>query len=262
MAMHYLSQRGPYKLSRAMKRAIVYHAHGPQKYAEAAHASAKTARKAMPDVDTVLITSISFQSRRFDKIIRVGDPGTVNAMFPPLTRLPREYDSAIYLDCITLVIAPMYDVFELVENPRTDMALTYTSGKPHDELFPSPGVPKLYPHWRSALVAFQNSDKVQGFFSDWWRAFVAQRDEHKYIRESVMYGDCHPDQDSMRIALYHSDLAVVTLRPRFCCPAGGVIIRGTARVLTGNGDMGGRARNVNKLAPERRLFNNGEVTRI
>lgn len=245
-----------------MKRAIVYHAHGRGRYAQAAHASAKTARRAMPDVDTILITSIPFQSRRFDKIIKIEDPGLVNYMFPPLLNLPKEYDSAIYLDCITYVVAPLYDVFELVEDPRTDMALTYTSGKPHDELFPSPGVPKLYPHWRSAMCAFQYHDRMRKFFADWKAAFEDHRFRYRHIRKDIMFGDSHPDQDSMRIALYHSDLSIVTLRPRFCCPAAGVIIRGTARVLTGNGDMVERAKYVNQHAPERRLLNDGKVTLI
>lgn len=244
-----------------MKRAVIYHAHCRKRYSDAAIVSARSAKKAMPDIDTVLITSLPVRSKRFDRIIRIDDPGIVNAQFPPLLHLPEEYDSAIYLDCITLVVAKMYDVFELVEDSYTDIALTHTSGKPHDDKYPSPGLPKLFPHWRSAFIAFQNHDRMRKFFSDWWGLFEIHREEHAAIRAKG-YGPCHPDQKSMRIALYHSDLTVTTLRSHFCCPAGGVIIRGIVRVITGDGDMTKRAAIVNKHAPERRLFHNGKVTVI
>lgn len=239
-----------------MKRAIVYHASCKRRYAEAAEISAKTAKRSMPDVDIVIITSLPVKARRFDKVIRIDAPEYVNAHFPPLFHLPEEYDSAIYLDCITLVVAPMYDVFELVEDSRTDMALTFTSGKKHDSFYPSPDIPDLFPHWRSALVAFQNHDRMRKFFMGWWNTFETHRDENAARRQG---GTCHPDQPALRRALYCSDLAVATLRTRFCCPAGGVIVRGTVRVLTGNRDIRTRARMVNKHAPERRLFHNEEA---
>lgn len=241
-----------------MKRAIVYHASCLEHYAKAAVLSAKTAKKNMPDVDTVFITSLSGDFGQFDRVIRIDDPGYVNAHFPQLMHVPREYDSAIYLDCITLVIAPLYDVFELVEDSRTDMALTFTSGKKHDSFYPS-NLPTLFPHWRSALIAFQNHDRMRKFWGDWWNVFETHRDENEALRQE---GTCHPDQPTLRLALYHSDLSVVTLRTRFCCPAGGVVIRGTVRVLTGNGDMERRARIVNRQAPKRRLFHDGKVTAI
>ena len=240
-----------------MKRAIVYHAHCREHYSDAAIVSARSAKKCMPDVDTVLITSLPVRSRRFDRIVRIDDPGIVNAQFPPLLHLPEEYDSAIYLDCITLVVAPMYDVFELVEDSYTDIALTHTSGKQHDSRYPSLGLPKLFPHWRSAFIAVQHHDRMRRFLADWWDLFEVHREEHAALRTG--HGPCHPDQKTLRIALYHSDLTVVTLRSRFCCPAGGVVIRGTVRVISGNGDMAERALVVNKYAPERRLFHNGKI---
>lgn len=243
-----------------MKRAIIYHAHCRTKYSDAAVESARSAKKQMPDVDTVLITSLPVRRRRFDRVILVKDPGLVNAQFPPLLNLPPEYGSAIYLDCITHVCAPLYGAFDLVEDPRTDVALVHTSGKQHDTRYPSPEIPDLFPHWRSAFIGFQNSDRVQKFFADWERAFHEHKKMYAHLRSG--HGPCHPDQKSMRIALYHSDLSIVTLRTNYCCPVGNVIVRGTVRVMSGNGDIPNLAAEANREAPYFRYFRNGKSTRL
>lgn len=243
-----------------MKRAIVYHAHCRTKYSDAAVESARSAKKCMPDVDTVLITSLPVRSHRFDRIVRIENPGLVNAQFPPLLNLPPEYGSAIYMDCITRVCASLYSVFDLVEDPRTDIALVHTSGKEHDTRYPSPGVPELFPHWRSAFIGFQYHDRMRRFFADWERAFHEHRERYAQLRAGK--GLCHPDQKSMRIALYHSDLNIVTLRLNYSCPIDNVVIRGTVRMMTGNGDILARATEANREAPHLRFLHNGKCTRL
>lgn len=215
-----------------MKRAILYQASVNSDYLKWAQVSARSAKKKMPDVDTILVTDLSVKKPRwFDRMIRRDPVGLLNAHLPPLWLLPKgEYDSAFYTGADSYICNPLYDVFELVENPKFDIALVHTSGKTRDTNYPSPGVPEAYPHWGDALVAFQDCEKVRKFFDDWKALF----DEHKikYRKQLAAGGPCFGDQGSMRIALYHSDLYIVTLERQYCCKPGGVVVSRSVRLVT------------------------------
>lgn len=242
-----------------MKRCIVYHAVCQKRYIAFAKASAQSAKKLMPDVDTVLLTDLPFKSHRFDKIIQVESVKLIDAHLPPLSRLP-QYDSGIYLDSDTYVCAPLYDVFELVETTKIDVALVHTSGKGRDYTYPKCGIPEAYPHWRSAFVAFQDHDQTRAFFDLWAKLFREHRE--KYRDRMAHEGRCYPDQMVMRVALYHSDLVTVTLPPRYCTTLGGIVIRGTISVIAVEGNVEKLAREANREAPHARLFQRGKGTRI
>lgn len=242
-----------------MKRAIVYHAVCQKRYFDLAERSARSAKKQMPDVDTVLLTDLPSKSHRFDRIIRVEPVSLIDAHLPPLSYLPR-YDSGIYLDSDTYVCEPLYDVFELVEDARVDMALVHTSGKRRDYTYPKCGVPEAYPHWRSAFIAFQHHDRARGFFAAWGKMFHEHRE--KYGAKMAHEGPCYPDQMVMRIALYHSDLVTATLPANYCTTLGGIVIRGTVRVIAVEGNAEKLAREANRDARHARLFRRGKGTRI
>lgn len=242
-----------------MKRAIVYHAVCQERYFELAEMSARSAKKQMPDVDTVLLTDLPGRSRRFDKIVRVEPVKLIDAHAPQLSHLP-QYGSGIYLDCDTYVCAPLYDVFELVEDARVDIALVHTSGKRRDFTYPKCGIPEAYPHWRSAFIAFQHHDRTREFFSSWAALFHEHR--RKYQDRMAHEGPCYPDQMVMRVALYHSDLVTVTLPANYCTTLGSIVIRGTVRVIAVEGNVEKLAREANRDARHARLFRRGKGIRI
>lgn len=242
-----------------MNRCIVYHAVCKKRYFGFAKISAQSAKKLMPDVDTVLLTDLPFKSHWFDKIIQVESVNLIDAHLPPLAHLP-QYDSGIYLDSDTFVCAPLYDVFELVESTRVDVALVHTSGKRRDYTYPKCGVPKAYPHWRSAFIAFQDRDRVRTFFSLWAKLFREHRKE--YRSRMAHEGPCYPDQMVMRVALYRGDLAIATLPPRYCTTLGNIVILGTISVIAAEGDVKKLAKEANQEAPHARLFRRGKGTRI
>lgn len=248
------------------KRAIIWQACIRQRYYELAAESAKTAKRAMPNVDTVLLTDLDGKDRwkrKFNRVIRVPRRKLVDAHFPPLQYLPEEYGSGIYTSVGAYVIASLRDVFKLVEDPRVDVASVPTSGRKRDTIYPSPGVPKVYPHWRSALLAFQHHEGTKRFFSAWRELFDEHKIEYAYLRPGR--GPCHPDQMTMRIALYQSDLNIVTLPVEYCCPLGGAVVRGTVRMFAGNGTMAKLAKlaaEINRDAPRIRFWNNGKTVRL
>jgi len=243
-----------------MKRAVIYHAHCQKRYVEMAVKSAKSARQTMSDVDTVLLTSLPVERSWFDKVVQVQSVPLVKAHLPPLLALPRRYESGIYLDCDSYVCVSLHDVFELVEDAKVDIALVHTSGKRRDRRYPSPGIPEAYPHWRSAFIAFQHNDRVREFFAEWDRAFH----EHLkiYRKVSKVEGPCHPDQMSMRIALYHSNVSIATLPANYCTTLGAIVIRGTVRVIAAEGDMKKLAKEANRGAPQARFFHRGKRVKI
>ena len=242
------------------KRCIVYHAYCQKRYAKMAAQSAKSAKRAMPDVATVLLTELPMKPGWFDEVIEVQPVPLVRAHLPPLSVLPGQYESGIYLDCDSYVCKPLYDVFELVEDTKIDIALVHTSGKRRDRRYPSPDIPEAYPHWRSAFIAFQHNDRVKEFFAEWDRAFH----EHlkTYRKVSKIEGPCHPDQMSMRIALYHSNVSIATLPANYCTTLGAIVIRGTVRVIAAEGDMEKLAKEANRGAPQARFFHRGKGVKI
>lgn len=239
-----------------MKRAIIYQASINQDYVKWATISARSAKKQMPDVDTILVTDLQVaKSRRFDRIIQRDPVDLVDVLLPPLWLFPRgEYDSAFYTGADSYICAPLYDVFELVENPKFDIALVHTSGKIRDTRYPSPGVAEAYPHWGDALVAFQDCEKVRKFFDNWKVLF----DEHKVKYSGLIAagGGRFGDQGSMRVALYHSDLYVVTLERHYCTKPGAVTVSRKVRLITTPkiDDPRGLAKLMNRHAPHPRYI--------
>ncbi len=249
-----------------MKRAIIWQACIEQRFFQLAAESARTAKKQMPNVDTVLLTDLAGKkrwARKFDRIVRVPPRKLVDAHFPPLRHLPTEYNSGMYVSCGCYFAAPMYDVFELVETDRVDVASVFSSGRRRDTRYPSPDVPKAYPHWRSALLAFQYHDRVREFFARWLELFNEHKVKYAHLRSRG--GPCHPDQMVMRIALWQSNLNVITLPREYCCPLDGAVVRGKVRMFAGDGSMekmAQLARAANRDAPYIRFWHQGKTTRL
>jgi len=221
--------------------------------------SAASAKAQMPDVDTVLLTDLECIDGPFDAEGTGASTHPMAVQLPPLTRLPLEYRSAIYLDADTRACAPLYDVFELVEDFRTDIALVRTSGKRRlDRNFPYPGVPEAYSFWRSTLVAFENNPTVQEFLETWKTVYEERRKRYAELNKWKY----HPDQGAMRETLYRSGLSVTTLPQKYCCNCGDVVLRGTVRVVHAKGNLSRLAVEANRHAPHLRLFIKGASKRL
>jgi hypothetical protein len=242
-----------------MKRCMVYHACCQRRYFKMAAQSARSAKRHMPDVDTVLLTDLAGESKWLDVIIRHDPVKMIDAHLPPLWLLPK-YDSGFYTGCNSYICAPMYDVFELVEGDKVDIASVHTSGKRRDFVYPARGVPAAYPYMRSSLLAFQDHERTRDFFKLWGKIFHEHKKE--YRKRMAHEGSCFPDQGSMRIALYRSGLNVAIISPNYCTTCGDVVIRGKVRMIAGEGNMMKLAKEANKDAPYVRLLQRGRSTKL
>lgn len=244
-----------------MKRCIVFQGVSQPQYFRIATKAAKSAKKQMPDVDTVLLTDLPGESPYWDKIIRLEPVDLIDAHLLRLWELP-EYDSGISLDADVYICMPLYDVFELVEDRRIDIALVHTSGKEESAawLYPADSVPTAFPHVRGAFVAFQDHAQTRGFFSLWRDLFCEHRE--KYGARMAHKGPCYPNRQVLRIALYRSNLSMAILPPKYCCTCGGVSVRGSVRIVTGGRgiDTKALARAANRNAPRLRFLQHEKVT--
>jgi len=211
----------------------------------------------MPDVDTILINSMPVRKCRwFDNIIPREEIDRSEACMPPLWMLPEGYDSAIYTDCDTFWCMPVYDVFEMVEGPKFDIALVHTSGKKYDWEYPKePDVPEAFPHYGSAFVPFKDTPEMRKFFDDWRDLYYEHKAKHSRPDWPIW-----PDQGSLRIALWRSNLRVLTLERHYSTKPGGVIVSRHVRHITTPkaADPAKWGRVVNKHAPLPRLLNEGK----
>lgn len=242
-----------------MKRAVIFWACHKGYYFDMARHSAMSAKKQMPDVDAVLLTDRKHGRRPFNRVVTVPRPALTDVLFPPLLYLPEEYDSGIYVGAKAIFVTPVYDAFELVEDARTDIALTFTSGKPHDTMFPSAGIPKAFPHFKSGFIAFQHHRRMRDFFTLWKDEFRKERTAHASLRRR-MRQERHTDQSPLRKALYNSDLSIAALPVNFSATLGDEVVRGTIRTFSFRGSRGldRLAAEANRLAPYPRLFVRGK----
>jgi len=247
-----------------MKRCIVYHACYKSIYKRMAVKSARSAKQLMPDVDTVLITDLDIEKPPcFDVMIRESPVELVHAHFPPLGLLPEwYYGSGLYTGANSYFCRPMYDVFELVESSHTDIALVHGPNKLRYTEYPSPGVPKAWPHWRDALLCFDDGPLMREFFADWKEAFLNHVREFR--KRAEWEGPCHPNEPAFRIALYHSDLHITTLPPRYCTTLSDIVIRGEVKMIATPETLHpeGLAEEANRHAPYPRLFKDGETAQV
>jgi len=249
-----------------MKRAVIFNACHAKYFFKAARKSAASVKAQMPDVDTVFLTDhADWKSEHFDRTVLRPEPKPIDVTFPPLSDFPEEYDSGIFAGSQKIFVDPVYDAFELVEDDRTDIALTFTSGRPTDEIyFPAPSVPKAFPHFRSGFIAFQNHARTRAFFDLWKEEFEKEKMEYADLREHGMKQISHPDQPSLRKALYHSDLSIVMLRVNFLATLGNEVVRGKIRTVTfpRGGDPNALVNEANKHSPHPRLFVKGKSERL
>jgi len=142
--------------------------------------SARSAKRLMPNVETVLITDLKVQKAPcFDIMIQEEPVDLVNAHLAPLWLLPEGYDSGLYTGADSYFCRSVEDVFELVEDKQTDLALVHTSGKPRETKYPSPGVPEAWPHWGDALLCFNVHAQMRKFFTDYRETFLKHVKEHR-----------------------------------------------------------------------------------
>ncbi len=178
---------------------IVFGATG-RLYRNLARRAAHTVKHHMPEVQIDLFTgSRPMQDPVFDRIVHLENAQTTRPKFEALLR--SRFDRTLYLDADIVMCAPVWDLFELLE--QFDIVgghEQYGSSSAAMRNGPRP-LPPAFRQLNSGVLAIRKSDRSQSFLNGWRDAYVAANARY--------------DQPFMRDQLWQTDLRLWVLPPEY-----------------------------------------------
>jgi len=181
-----------------MRCGVIYVARGAG-YVELAVASAKSlqAQGDAPEIDLFTDCQVP-PGEPFSRVHRIPESGTRDKI--ACMALSR-FDRTLFLDCDTLVVRPLGDVFDLLE--RFELAVA------HDMRRLSPLIraghevetPYAFPQLNTGVLLFRQSPAMAAFLSEWGRRYAAAEQSR--------------DQLTFRDLLWQSDIRFHVLPPEF-----------------------------------------------
>ena len=183
-----------------MRDGVIYVAQGAG-YLDLAFASARSLRAASPELAVDLYCDAPQSVRSaglFDQVHAIPS-GTARAKIDcmPLSR----FDRTLFLDCDTLVVQPLGDLFGLLD--RFEMALAHDVRRASDLIREGFDVetPYAFPQLNTGVLLYRRSDVTQSFFAEWSHRYrVAGR-----ARDQVTFKDL----------IWSSDIRFYVLPPEF-----------------------------------------------
>lgn len=182
-----------------MAKGVIYVATG-EGYRLLAEASARTLRAAEPGLSVDLFTDDpgAVSAGLFDAVHRIENPH-------PRSKLDcmarSRFERTLFLDADTLVLAPLGDLFDLLE--RFELALAHDVRRASALIQTGFEVatPYAFPQFNSGVMLYRNSAAMRAFLAEWARRFA----ESGAAR----------DQPVLRDMLWQSDLRFYVLPPEF-----------------------------------------------
>jgi hypothetical protein len=157
--------------------------------------------------------------------------------FESMLRL--DLDQVIFIDGDTLLLAPVYELFEVLD--RFDIAATIAPHLFHPKAVAGgvyeilPKVSRAIPEWNGGLLVAKKSARFRSFVVAWDESFL------KCIKLGYPL-----DQASLRSAIVASDLRVATLPNIYNFRANvQQTVRGKVRILHAHGDLQAIAKTIN-----------------
>ncbi|MFN3274520.1 MAG: putative nucleotide-diphospho-sugar transferase [Paracoccus sp. (in: a-proteobacteria)] len=176
-------------------RGFVYAATGAD-YVTLARRSARSLRRVIGDSLPIdLFTDATVTDPVFD---RVHSLATVSRRPKVEALLNSRFDRTIYLDCDTICIAPIDDIFDILEH--FELAICAEQRRNDQRVrqqHPLGDVPVAFPQPNSGLIGLRKTDATRALLSEWHRVFHAGAEKY--------------DQHSLRYLLFHSHLRFHTL---------------------------------------------------
>jgi hypothetical protein len=180
----------------AMTDGVIYVAEGPE-YLDLAERSARSLKALHPGLETDLYTDQRVAPGLFDRVRPIPEGPT-----PKLASLPgTRFDRTLYLDCDTLILAPLGDLFDVLK--RFELAIAHdvrrTSAlirESHRET-----VPYAFPQFNAGVMLYRRSEPMWAFLRDWQQRYRAAGRSR--------------DQVSLHDLLWASDLRFYVLPPEF-----------------------------------------------
>jgi hypothetical protein len=160
-----------YGSHRGMDKGVIYVATGPA-YRDLAEASARSLRAVEPDLPVDLFTDApdAVAPGVFDRVQRIDNPHPRSKLdCMAQTRFAR----TLFLDADTLVVAPLGDLFDILE--RFELALAHDVRRASDLIRAGLDevTPYAFPQMNSGVVLYRRSPEVLAFLAEWARRFAA-----------------------------------------------------------------------------------------
>ncbi|SFP42533.1 putative nucleotide-diphospho-sugar transferase [Tranquillimonas alkanivorans] len=179
-----------------MTDGVLYVAKGAD-YLDLAEQSARSLKAHNPHVPVDIFTDRAPVSGIFDRVHTIPAGRS-----PKLASLGRSrFTRTLYLDCDTLVCAPLADLFEVVE--RFDLAVAHdvrrTSGLIQQSHSERP--PYAFPQMNAGVLLYRSSATVLAFLAEW----QSRHAEAGHARDQITFRDL----------LWSSDLRFYVLPPEF-----------------------------------------------
>ena len=177
-------------------------------YVREACISAESMRAYMPDIPIILYTDRTppdDAARLFSKVVHLTEPHPKPHLNKLICMRDSPFQRTLFLDTDTFACGSPAELFDLLDRFDVAMAL---ERRYRDEFPAGSGVPDVFPEFNQGVVAFRQTPEFRRVVDaalEWAAAFHARTGEHT------------DDQIPMRIALYTSDLRIVTLPSEFNC---------------------------------------------
>lgn len=182
-----------------MDKGVIYVATGPD-YRDLAEASARSLRAVEPELAVDLFTEDpdAVAPGLYDAVHRIEDPH-------PRSKLDclgrTRFERTLYLDADTLLLAPLGDLFDILE--RFELALAHDVRRATDLIRATIGAPTPYafPQLNAGVVLYRRNPRMLDFLAEWARRFAESGGTR--------------DQPVLKAMLWESDLRFWVLPPEF-----------------------------------------------
>jgi hypothetical protein len=179
-----------------MTDGVIYVAEGAG-YLDLAIRSARSLKALNVGIAVDLFTDQAVEPGLFDRVLPIPAGPTPKLASLPATR----FDRTLYMDCDTLALAPLGDLFEILK--RFELAVAHdvrrASSLIREGVREAP--PYAFPQMNAGVMLYRRSDAMLAFLSDWQRRYA----EAGRLR----------DQPTLRDLLWASDLRFYVLPPEF-----------------------------------------------
>jgi len=239
-------------------RGVIYYAVNNRRFLKLASQSARSLKRHMPQLSVSLYTDLDLPGGHcFDIVKRLPQVSPVLRANQMSAMLQTHYDSFVLLDADTWVCRPFDEIFDLVEDPRVDLAATVVSDRPSREkqfgaIYTKAGVPGSFPFFSSVFLAVQRNPRTTAFLEEW---------ESHYLRLAETWsGPQCQNEPPMRVALYRSDVRIMPLPKAYAFGRHGVLTRAASVIhwKGGQDELKRVERNVNKGAGRTRIIYHGK----